>query len=321
MKTVFVDSSLCLSTLREDASAEDISEYIKCLAKAGVKYVELDFRALMKLKKLPAGIGYIFRAVDPMFMRITRAFDFDYVALTFADLKKDIKSKVPIMLEVPYVENTYRGVVRYAQSRTDGMITAVRFCDDFGYKDMGEMRRFVSQIRNDVPLPVDFCPRNTRKTALDCALKFVFAGADSVSFVMPRTNLRASLEEYMVALLAVYDTVPNGFDLYSFLGAAFYCKRIFRNPENADIMKLFEMLDQDIRLLRNADTGEKVKLNFALKGTNMLVKKYYSALEKMIKSANIDKETTNMLVTAVKYFDADVCSGGILREPHKGLLN
>lgn len=321
MKTVFVDSSLCLSTLRDDASAEDISEYIKYLAKAGVKYIELDFRALMKLKKLPRGIGYIFRAVDPMFMRITHAFDFNYVTLTLSDLKRNIKSDVPIMLEVPYVENNYRGVVRYAQSRTDGMITAVRFCSDFGYKSVEETRRFVSKIRNDIPLPVDFCPRNTRKTALDSALKLTLANADSVSFVMPGSNLRASLEEYVVALLAFYDFVPSGFDLYGFLGAAYYCKNIFRDPENTDIMKLFEMLDRDLRTLKNADTGEDVKLNFSLKTSATLADKYFSALELMMRRANIDKGTSDMLVDAVKYFDADVCSSGMLHEPRKGLLN
>lgn len=321
MRTVLVDNSLCVCALSDDARAEDICGYLKALAAAGIKYAELDFRALMKLRELPEGIGYIFRAVDPMFMQLTEIYKFNYVVMTFSDLKKNMKTKLPIMLEVPFVENTHRGVLRYAQSQTDGMITAVRFCDDFGLKSFNEMKSFVEGIKNTVPLPVDFCPRNNRKTALDCALKATFAGADSVTLAVPRTNRFASLEEYVVALLSVYDVIPNGFDIYEFFGALYYYKRIFRSPGDADILRLFEMLDWDIRMLQNADTGEKVKFNIALKKASLLKKKFTSALERMMANERFDGDESGVIMDAVKYYDASVCSDAVLYGGHRGLLN
>lgn len=321
MKTVLVDNSLCASALCDDAKAEDICGYIKALAAAGVKYVELDFRAIMKLRRLPEGIGYIFRAVDPMFLQLTEVFNFDYVLLTFSDLKKNMKLKVPIMLELPFVENTHRGVLRYAQSQIDGTITAVRFCDDFGLKSFDEMKKFVSDMKNAVPLPVDFCPRNSRKTALDCALKLTFADADSVTLGMARTNRFASLEEYVLTLLSVYDMIPRNIDIYELFGAAFYYKRIFRNPMDADFVKLLEMIDWDIRMLQNADTGERVKLNIALKNACLLKKTFSSALEKMIKNSDFDAKEIKALVGAIKHFDASIYSDKVLNEDNKILLN
>lgn len=320
MKTVLVDNSLCVSELSENAKAEDIYGYIKAIAQTGVRYVELDFRALLKVHRLPEGVGYIFRAVDPMFLQLADIFNFDYVVLTFSDLKKNMKPKIPIMLEVPFVENTHRGVLRYAQSQTEGKITAVRFSDDFGYKSIEEMKRFVSEIKNAVPLPVDFCPRNTRKTALDCAIKFSFSGADSVTMAMPKTNRFASLEEYAVTLLSVFDMLPSGFDINGLFGAVYYYKRIFKNADDADILKLFEMLDWDIRMLKNAETGEKVNFNIGLKNANMLKKTYSSALEKMMRDIT-DQSVFNVLFDAVKSYETNVCSDRVIYEEHKGLLN
>ena len=321
MKTVLVDNSLCASALCDDAKADDISGYIKALAAAGVKYVELDFRALMKLRRLPEGIGYIFRAVDPMFLQLTEIFNFDYVVLSFSDLKKNMKTKVPVMLEIPFVEHTHRGVLRYAQSQIDGTITAVRFCDDFGLKSFEETNKFVSQLKNTVPLPVDLCPRNTRKTALDCAIKFTFAGADSVTLGMAKTNRFASLEEYVITLLSVYDMVSGNLDIYELLGAAFYYKRIFRNSADADFLKLIEMLDWDIRMMQNADTGEKVKFNISLNNARILKKSFTSALEKMIKSSEFDAAEIKELIGAVKHFDASIFSDKVLYDNNKILLN
>ena len=71
MKTVIADNSLCANAIFDNAKREDIYNYIEMLAAAGVKYVELDFRTVMKMRELPRGVGYIFRLVDPMFMRLT----------------------------------------------------------------------------------------------------------------------------------------------------------------------------------------------------------------------------------------------------------
>ncbi len=321
MKTVIVDSSLCASTLRADARTEDIKGYLRALSNSGIKYAELDFRTLMNFRELPKGIGYIFRVVDPMFIKITEAFDFSYIVVTLSDLRTKIKTKIPVMLELPYVKNTYKGVLRYAQQMLGGMVTAVRFCDDFGYKDLDETRKFVSELRNNIPLPIDFCPKNTRKTALDCALKFTLSNADSISLAMPETNFYASLEEYIISMISFYDIIPNGFDIREFFRAILYYKRIFRNPENADISRIFDLSERDSRMMVNADTGEKAKFNMIINNTNMLGKNFRSALEKMIKSTNADEETFEALRDAVKYFDASLCSDSVLYDEHKGFLN
>lgn len=321
LKTVLVDNSLCVSTLRENASAEDISGYLTALGKAGIRYAELDFRTLMKLRELPKGIGYIFRAVDPTFMSITEAFSFDYVVMTFADLKKDIKTKLPVMLEMPFVENTYKGVLRYAQAQTNGMVTAIRFCDDFGFMDNEQARRFVSRVKNTLLLPVDFCPRNIRKTALDAAVKLSMAGADSLTQTMPATNLFSSLEEYAVSLLSIYDTIPRGFDFFEFFGAVFYYRKIFKNSDVADIMKLFDRLAWDIRMMKNADTGEKTRFNIALKNTGFLKKKLLSSLEKKLLDEDLDGGEYETLLDAVRHFDTGIASQEALYGDYKGLLN
>lgn len=87
MKTVIIDNSLCTLPIDEHASPEMISRYIRALAEAGVKYVELDFRTIMKMHELPECVGYIFRLGDPMFAELTQAFDFNYVLVTINDLK------------------------------------------------------------------------------------------------------------------------------------------------------------------------------------------------------------------------------------------
>ena len=53
MKTVIIDNSLCTLPIAEGTSPELICRYIHALAETGVKYVELDFRTVMKMQELP----------------------------------------------------------------------------------------------------------------------------------------------------------------------------------------------------------------------------------------------------------------------------
>lgn len=100
MPTTLIDNSLCVFALRENVSPEYLYRYIDALGRAGVKYVEMDSLALMKMRfhqLQQLKTGCIFRPIDPVFMKLCEAFDFDYVYLTAADLKKGIRTDVPVI--------------------------------------------------------------------------------------------------------------------------------------------------------------------------------------------------------------------------------
>ena len=104
MKTVLTDNSLCTLPIDEHARPQHIYRYIQALAETGVKYVELDFRTVMKMQELPDGVGYIFRLGDPMFAELTQAFDFNYVLVTIQDLKENINvGRTPVIIEFPAI--------------------------------------------------------------------------------------------------------------------------------------------------------------------------------------------------------------------------
>ena len=99
MKTVIIDNSLCTLPIAEGTSPELICRYIHALAETGVKYVELDFRTVMKMQELPDCVEYIFRLGDPMFAQLTQAFDFRYVVVTMHDIKDEIDvGNTPVIL-------------------------------------------------------------------------------------------------------------------------------------------------------------------------------------------------------------------------------
>lgn len=319
MKTVLTDISLCAGELFPDAKARDIYRYIKSLASAGIKHAEIDRNILRKLTKLPKGIGYIYRITSREDVDIANNFKFNYALIRYSDLSKNLRPDIPVMLEMPFVERAYRQMLWFAQSRLGGRITAVRFCDDFGYKTLGEMRRFVAKIRNDIPIPVEFCPINSHKTALDCALKLTFSGADCISFTVPRTNRFAELREYIMTLMGVYRISLDRFDPCGLIGASIYSDIIFREEElyPREIRVPYRTITASI----NADTGEPVPLIPGFMPSEQRNVEYKSALEKMMSKTELDKETSAALVEAVKYYDADICSDSVLYGRHKGLKN
>lgn len=321
MKTVIIDNSLCTNAIFDNASREDICNYIEMLAAAGVKYVELDFRTVMKLRELPKGVGYIFRMVDPMFMRLTEVFDFDYVLITFPDLKKKISTKIPLMLELPVMDSLPGRAVRFAQAQVDGEIALVRLCGSYEMFTPAEASAYIMRVKNDVTVPVDFCPMNAKKTAVDCAIRFAFANADSVTLSMSSNGKFASFEDFVFTLMSVYDAIPPELNAAAMCRASIYNKYIFKNSRRDSVIQLMEILDSDIRMLTNADTGERVQTRVRLKDAQFMKHIYISAVEKMMKNEELTDDIFDELLKAVKSTGARVFADDILADKHKGLLN
>lgn len=321
MKTVIADNSLCANAIFDNARSEDIYNYIEMLAAAGVKYVELDFRTVMKLRELPKGVGYIFRLVDPMFMRLTEVFDFDYLLITFPDLKKKISTKIPLMLELPVMDSLPGRAVRFAQAQVDGEIQLVRLCGSYNMFTPAEASAYVMRVKNDVTVPVDFCPMNAKKTAVDCAVRFAFASADSLTLSMGSNGRFASFEDFVFTLMSVYDTIPSELNAGAMCRASIYNKYIFKNSRRDSVLQLMEILDNDIRMLTNGDTGERVKTRVRLKDAQFMRQSYVSAVEKMMKNEDLPADIFDELLRAVKSTGAGVFDDDILAVKHKGLLN
>lgn len=321
MKTVLTDNSLCAYTLFDNAEPEYIYKYIQSLAKAGVRYVEIDFRTLMKLRELPRGIGYIFRLVDPMFLSVADLYEFDYMLVTFADVRRKIKSNIPVMLELPVLDSYSRRVLQYAEQETDSRITAVRIRGSHPLMTCEEASRLVTSLKNEFPVPLDFCPLNDNRTALDGALKLTLAGADSVTLTMGLTERYCSLEEYLFSFMSVYDTLPKELSLGPLCGATVYHRYIFRNGHGDGISHYMDILDHDIHFLQNADTGERVKMRISLKDTEYLHKKFISALERMARNEEIPDDIFGDLDNALKRCGGDLYNSELLNRKRRGLLN
>lgn len=321
MKTVLTDNSLCAYTMFDDASPEYIYKYIQSLANAGVRYVELDFRTLMKLRELPKGIGCIFRLVDPMFLRLAELFDFDYILVTFADVRRRIKTSVPIMLELPVIERYSRRVLQYAEQTMDGRVTAVRIRGSHPLMTAEEARTYVNGLKNEFPVPLDFCPMNDNRTALDSAMKFTAAGADSVTLTMGLTERYCSLEEYFFTLMSVYDTLPAELRISPLCSATVYHRYLFRNRNGDGIMRYMDILDHDIHFLQNADTGERVRMRMSLRDTEYLHKTFVTALEKMARDEEIPGDVFEDLNNAIRHYDTDFYNSELFGRKRRGLLN
>lgn len=321
MKTVIIDNSLSTNALFDNAKSEDIYNYIEMLAAAGVKYVELDFRTVMKLRELPKGVGYIFRLVDPMFMRLTEVFDFDYVLIAFPDLKKKISTKIPLMLELPVMDSLPGRAVRFAQAQVDGEIALVRLCGSYGLFTPAEASAYVTRLKNDVTVPVDLCPMNSKKTAVDCAVKFTFASADSVTLSMGSNGKFASFEDFLFTLMSIYDTIPSELNAGAMCRASVYNKCIFGSSRKDSVLQLMEILDNDIRMLTNGDTGKRVRTRVRLKDAQFMRQTYVSAVERMMKNEDLTEDIFDELLRAVKSTGARVFADDILADKHKGLLN
>ncbi len=304
MKTVITDNSLCTLPICETAKPEHIYKYIEALSETGVKFVELDFRTVMKMNELPEGINYIFRLGDPMFAELTEVFDFSYVLVTINDFKDRVRVKnTPVIMEFPAVNKLSRQMVALAQHQIPSRIEMVRLRGSFQYMSQSDAARYIFNAKNTVPVPIDICPMNKAKTALDCALKFSRANVDSLTMCMGLSQNYASIEEYLFTLMSVHETLLKEFNMAALCKAAVYHQLVFGPHSSDSISYIMHLLDQDIMSLRNADTGNKVRMKVQLKDKMLLQKNFVSALENFINNEEIPEDFAYDIYDAIKRFD------------------
>ena len=321
MRTVLTDNSLCAYPLRDDANPDLIYNYIRSLKDSGVRYVELDFRTLMKLRRLPEGVGYIFRMVDPMFLPLAELYDFKYMVITHKDLSKKIKTDIPIMFESPYIKGRLDVIPDLVKSCVDGELGAFRVRWAFEYQTPEEFYDIYKDLANGYrPFPIDVCPLNKYRTALDTAMKFTAAGADSLTMTAGLPSKYCSLEEYIFSLMSVFDSLPSDYDIHSLGRVSVYRSRIFQTGEQA-LPKLLDTLDYDIRCLKNTDTGDRVAMRMSLKDTEYLNHAFVSALEKMADAEDIPDDLFCDIKQAIRHFDRGMFNEELLHRKRTGLLN
>lgn len=321
MKTTLTDNSLCVYPLCDGAEPELIYRYIGELRDTGVDYIELDFRTLIKLKKLPRGVKYIFRMVDPMFLPMTEFYEFSYIVLTYNDLKEMVSTDVPVLFEIPYLKNRIGKALRFAEGRVNGKISALRIRSSFEYCEPSKIRDVYKGLcAAAAPLPVDICPLNEYKTALDTALKFTAANASGITLAAGLPMKYCSLEEYIFSLMSVFDGLPSKINLNSLGGVSVFRGRIFQTGTPA-LPALLNIMDHDIRCLKNADTGENVDMRVKLKSTEFLNRGFISALEKMADYENIPDDVFESISEAIKHYDGGIYNEELLRKKRRGPLN
>lgn len=321
MKTVITDNSLCAYPLRDDADPDLIFNYIRALKDAGVRYIELDFRTLMKLRRLPEGVGYIFRMVDPMFLSLSEVYDFKYIVITYKDLGKRIKTDIPVMFEAPYVKGSVKVIPDLVKGCVDGELGAVRVRWGFEYETPDGIFDIHKELSKGFrPYPIDICPLAKYKTALDTALKFTAANVDSITLTAGNPAKYCSLEEYFFALMTIFDNLPPELDIQSLGRVSVYRNRIFQSDGHA-LMWLMDVLDRDIRCLKNVESGEHVPLRISLKDSEYLNHRFVTALEKMANEQDIPSAVMEDLAQAIKHFDRGVYNDDLLHRKRSGLLN
>ena len=322
MKTVIIDNSLCTLPIDEQALPEFISRYIRALAEAGVKYVELDFRTIMKMHELPDCVGYIFRLGDPMFAELTQAFDFSYVVVTINDLKDPLHiGNTPVIMEFPALHSLSRQLIRLAQEQVSSQIAMARLRGSFGYMTPESAREFVWRAKSAVTVPVDICPMNGKKTALDTALKVSNAGVDSMTLCMGRSKNYASLEDFVFSLMTVFESQPKELDLSGLCKAAAYHKLVFGRYSGDCISETMKQLDYDIAHLTNIDTGNRVKMHVSLKDKMMLRHNYVTALRRFAEEEDIPEDIAQDIFDAIDHYDMSLFDQYLVQDEKNKILN
>lgn len=307
MKTVITDNSLCTLPICESARPEHIYKYIEALTEMGVKYIELDFRTVMKMQELPDCAKYIFRLGNPMFAELSEVFDFDYVLLTIHDFKERIKlHDVPVIMEFPAVNKLSPQLLALAQGQLDTRITMTRLRGSFPLMTPEEARGYILGCKNAVPIPIDICPMDKVKTALDIAIKFSMANVDCLTMCMGLPKNYASIEEYLFTLMSVHETLLKEFNMAAMCKAAVYHQLVFGAHSCDSISYIMKLLDRDIMTLRNADTGKRVRLKVAMKDNLALKKDFVSALENFIETEDIPDDFAYDITEAIKRYDASL---------------
>ena len=228
MKTVIIDNSLCTLPIAEGTSPELICRYIHALAETGVKYVELDFRTVMKMQELPDCVEYIFRLGDPMFAQLTQAFDFRYVVVTMHDIKDEIDvGNTPVILEIPRFEGFNRKLQALAQKFVSGPISMIRVRSSFDFMTIEQAKELVWRSKSAFTVPIDVCPMDAKRTALDTALKVSNAGVDSMTLCMGKSKSYASLEDFLFTMTMVFNSMPKEYSIPALCKAEAYHRIIF----------------------------------------------------------------------------------------------
>lgn len=264
MKTVLIDNSLCSLPLRDDADPELIYSYICALSDAGVRYVELDFRTMMKLDCFPSSMKYIFRLMDPVFLSVTEQFRFDYLEISFNDVRKGIKSNVPIMLSLPlpddFINKSPRDVVRYSRNLVQGEISLVSMYGSFPLMSREEISEYLSFLKGTVFLPVNICPINGCMAAASNAINFSVCGADCVTVTMGSSVKCCSLEEYFTLFTTTMHGLPKELDFQAVALAAKLHGQIFKSGFSMEFDRLVRQHEDDMLHLINAENGRKLWL-------------------------------------------------------------
>lgn len=319
MKTVITDRSLCALPLSDDARPEHIFGYIKALADAGVRYIELDFHTIMRLNELPDGVGYIFRLCDPMFAELADVFDFDYVLLTLDDLRAKLPQNVRTILELPAQTHLSQKMCGIIESQIGRRIDMLRLRGDYGIMTLADAAKYILKLKNNVTVPVELCPTNGKKTALDCAIKFSLASADCLTLCTGTSKMYAGLEEYAFTLMSVYGMAPPNLNLAAIIRASVFGRLIFRSGKDG-ISQVMHLLDRDIEGLYNADTGERVNMRVSFRESGLLHQHFMSALEKMAQDENLPDEIFEEIAGAIAHFGFSLFSAD-LPSGSKSLLN
>lgn len=320
MKTVITDNSLCTLPIAETARPEFIFKYIAALGETGIKYVELDFRTIVRMNELPENVSYIFRLGNPMFSELADAFDFSYVLVTLPDLKQRLRINPPVIMEFPALQTLSNQLLGLAQSQLQGRISMVRLRGSYPLMSRQESSAFIRGAKNAVPVPIDICPMNKYKTALDSAMKFSLAGVDSITMCMGMPRSYASIEDYLFTLMTVHELLLKEISMTALCKAAVYHQLVFGENSGDSISAVMRLLDADIMGLRNVDTGRRVPLKVTLKDKAMLKKNFITALESFIDSEEIPEDFAYDIYDAIKRFDASLYNQELLYNPHKGVL-
>lgn len=318
MKTVITDNSLCVLPLSASASCEHIGHYIKLMAKTGVRYMEMDYAAVGKMRELPDEMKYIFRLGNPMFKELARSFDFSYVLITVQDLKEYVDiGDTPVILEVPMQSPPSRKLVGMAQEMVSGPISMIRLRYPFPMLGWRDTYNMVNKARNILPLPVDFCPINTGKTGLDSAIKLANLNADCLTLCMGMPQKYVSLEEFLFTLMAVHDIVPPEVSLPALCAAECVHRMVFGDCGTDALTELMRMVDRDIVSLVNVDTGERVPVHIRFKDKCLLNYTYENVLKRFAEGEEIPDDLFEEFSEAIKSFDLSSFNDELYTEKKK----
>lgn len=322
MKTTFIDNSLFTIAVNSDIPEEYIYNYIEALAAAGIKYIELDYRMVLKMNKLPSGIGYIFRLCDPIYLDLVKAFDFNYVLVTMPNLANPLDvGNTPVIVEFPPLSCPSRHLINLAQARVSGPVSMARLCGNFPFMSEDEARKAVIKARGEFFVPVDYCPINGKKNALDTALKLACANADSITVSAGNGTHFVGIQDYIFSSMTVYSTVPKGISLPALFKAEVLAALIFGVPESGSLMDIIHRVDNEISNLINVDTGEKVKLNISLREKRFLKREYITALQHFIKDMDIPDEVAAELNLAIEHYSMSLYDTSYFDDDEPKLLN